>query len=59
MNKHNQYHNQKAFDHEKRIREQTHSTRPPRLEGVVKEGMMQPVRKEKQMKTRSTKGTFK
>lgn len=29
------------------VRQETHLTRPPRLEGVVKEAMMQPTRKRK------------
>jgi hypothetical protein len=36
-----------SFDKKKLIREQDHLTRPPRLEGKVKEAMMQPVRKPK------------
>jgi len=34
-------------DKKKLLREQDRLTRPPRLEGGVKEGMMQPVRKQK------------
>jgi len=32
------------------IREETHLTRPPRMEGKAKEAMMQPVRKLKKVK---------
>lgn len=35
------------FDKKKLLRQEDHLTRPPRLEGVVKEAMMQPVRKQK------------
>jgi len=35
------------FDKKKLLREQNHLTRPPRLEGKVKEKMMQPVQKKK------------
>lgn len=41
-------HVQKAIDKKELLRTQNHLTRPPRLEGVVKEKMMQPVKKEKQ-----------
>ncbi len=34
-------------DKKRILRQQTHLTRPPRMEGVVKEAMMQPVRKKK------------
>lgn len=34
-------------DKKKLLRERDHLTRPPRLEGVTKEKMMQPVRKKK------------
>jgi len=34
-------------DKKRLLREQDRLTRPPRLEGVVKEAMMQPVRKKK------------
>lgn len=47
MRKHNKRHNQRMLDEEKRIREETHLVRPPRLQPKVKEAMMQPVRKEK------------
>ncbi len=38
------------LDKKKLLREQDHLTRPPRLEGAVKEKMMQPVRKKKKSK---------
>lgn len=34
----------------KEVRQEMHLTRPPRLEGVVKERMMQPKRKKKRTK---------
>ena len=39
------------IDKKKLLREQDHLTRPPRLEGAVKEEMMQPVRKKKKIKS--------
>lgn len=36
-----------TLDKKKLLREQDHLTRPPRLEGAVKEKMMQPIRKKK------------
>lgn len=39
------------FDRKRLLRRQDHLTRPPRLEGVVKEKMMQPVRKKKKIKS--------
>ena len=39
--------NKRLPDKKKLLREQDHLTRPPRLEGVVKEKMMQPVKKNK------------
>lgn len=39
-------------DKKKLLREQDHLTRPPRLEGVVKEKMMQPVRRKKRLKNK-------
>jgi hypothetical protein len=39
--------NKKFFDKKKILRQEDHLTRPPRLEGAVKEAMMQPVRKKK------------
>ena len=36
-----------SLDKKKLFREQDHLTRPPRLEGKVKEAMMRPVRKPK------------
>ena len=45
--------NLKQMDKKKFMRETTHLTRPPRMEGVVKEGMMQPARKRK-LSTSST-----
>jgi hypothetical protein len=39
-------------DKKKLLREQDHLTRPPRLEGAVKEAMMQPVRKKRKNKTK-------
>lgn len=46
MNKSNNVH----MDKKKLLREQDHLTRPPRLEGAVKEHMMQPVKKKKHSK---------
>lgn len=40
-----------ALDKKKLLREQDHLTRPPRLEGAVKEKMMQPMRKKKKIKS--------
>lgn len=37
------------IDKKKLLREQDYLTRPPRLEGAVKEAMMQPVRKKKKI----------
>ena len=39
------------IDKKKLLRAQDHLTRPPRLEGAVKEAMMQPVRKKKKIKS--------
>jgi len=39
-----------VIDKKKLLREQDHLTRPPRLEGVVKEAMMQPIRKKRKNK---------
>lgn len=39
------------------IREETQLTRPPRMEGVVKEAMMQPIRKRSARKKGGTTGT--
>lgn len=36
-------------DRKKLLREQDHLTRPPRLEGVVKEAKMQPIKKTSRM----------
>ncbi|HEY4527186.1 MAG TPA: hypothetical protein VJK53_05090 [Candidatus Paceibacterota bacterium] len=33
------------------VRQETHLTRPPRMEGKVKEAMMRPVRKQKKART--------
>ncbi|HEY4487755.1 MAG TPA: hypothetical protein VI483_03265 [Candidatus Paceibacterota bacterium] len=38
----------------KEIREETRLTRPPRMEGKVKEAMMQPVRKPKKMRKKES-----
>ena len=38
------------IDKKKLLREADHLTRPPRLEGAVKEAMMQPKRKKKKSK---------
>jgi hypothetical protein len=38
------------LDKKKLLREADHLTRPPRLEGAVKEAMMQPKRKKKKSK---------
>lgn len=44
----------KATKGDKReIRQETQLTRPPRMEGKVKEAMMQPVRKQKKRTTKS------
>jgi len=40
----------KNVDKKKLLRQENHLTRPPRLEGVVKEAMMQPLRKKKRTK---------
>jgi len=37
------------IDKKKRLREQGHLTRPPRLEGKVKNAMMNPIRKKKKI----------
>lgn len=37
----------KIFDKKRLLRENNHLTRPPRLEGAVKEAMMQPIKKKK------------
>ncbi|MEK7150769.1 MAG: hypothetical protein AAB783_01055 [Patescibacteria group bacterium] len=48
-------HNKKnTLDKKRLLREQGHVTRPPRLEGVVKENMMQPVRKKKKVKSKDS-----
>ncbi len=39
--------NERIVDKKRLLREQDHLTRPPRLEGGVKEAMMQPIRKKK------------
>ena len=39
-------------DKKKILREQDHFTRPPRLEWIVKEGMMQPIRKKKKLNSK-------
>lgn len=36
------------LDRKRLLREQNHLTRPPRLEGKIKNAMMNPVRKKKQ-----------
>ncbi len=41
---------QHPADKKKRIREEDHLTRPPRLEGKTKNAMMNPVKKEKSPK---------
>ena len=38
------------IDKKKHLREMDHLTRPPRLEGRVKNSMMNPIRKKKQKK---------
>ncbi|MCI0619873.1 hypothetical protein L0Y40_02455 [Candidatus Wolfebacteria bacterium] len=38
---------QKIFDKKRRVREMGHLTRPPRLEGVMKEGKMRSVKKKR------------
>lgn len=38
---------QTLVDKKRLLRQLDHTTRPPRLEGIVKEHMMQPVRKKK------------
>ena len=43
---------QNTIDKKRLLREQDHLTRPPRLEGTVKEAMMQPVRKKKHISSR-------
>jgi hypothetical protein len=42
--------NEHIIDKKRLLREQDHLTRPPRLEGAVKEAMMQPVRKKKKLR---------
>lgn len=39
-----------VFDRKNLLRKQDHLTRPPRLEGAVKEAMMQPKRKKKNVR---------
>ncbi len=41
---------QKLVDKKQTLRQQSHMTRPPRLEGVVKEVMMRSEKKEKKRK---------
>lgn len=43
-----------VINKKKLLREQNHLTRPPRLEGVVTEKMMQPVRKKEKAKPKGT-----
>lgn len=42
--------NQKLRDKKRFLREQSHLTHPPRLEGTIKEARTQPIRKNKQHK---------
>jgi hypothetical protein len=44
-------------DKKKLLREADHLTRPPRLEGAVKEAMMQPKRKKKKLKSTLPRGS--
>lgn len=39
--------NENLLDKKKMLRQADHFTRPPRLEGAVKEAMMQPIRKKR------------
>lgn len=48
----------RIIDKEKLAHERTHLVRPPRLEGVVKEAMMQPVRKKKRVEVQPVKGVL-
>jgi len=43
------------IDKKKLLREAGHLTRPPRLEGVIKNKMMNPVRKKKKAKLKENK----
>lgn len=47
---------ERIIDKEKLAHEQGHLVRPPRLEGVVKEAMMQPIRKKKRVEVEPAKG---
>lgn len=47
---------ERIIDKEKLAHEQGHLVRPPRLEGVVKEAMMQPIRKKKRAKAKPDDG---
>ena len=42
----------RIIDKEKLARERGHPMRPPRMEGVVKEAMMQPIRKKRRAKVK-------
>jgi hypothetical protein len=39
------------IDRKKKLRKMDHLTTPPRLEGIVKNAMMNPVKKKKKLKT--------
>lgn len=45
--------NKNPIDKRKLLREADHLTRPPRLEGAVKETMMQPHKKKKKSKSKA------
>lgn len=51
------YARMKVEDKKKLLREEDHMTRPPRLEGVVKNTKTNPVRKPKAAKKRMTSGS--